>query len=146
MHTANDLTIRWRKTSDNSTIIKIDQHCYLNALQYSELIKLLREPSVIAIVAEERGHVLGYAIYRLSGFAIEIIRIGVDPRERRNGVGTALIDRLKSKLKGQRRDTITIDTPGVSLAAQLFLSKAGFMAESRPGDVIRFTFDLETSE
>ena len=146
MHTANDLTIRWRKTSDNSTIIKIDQHCYLNALQYSDLIKILREPPVVAIVAEDRGHILGYAIYRLSGFAIEIIRIGVDPRERRNGVGTALIDRLKSKLKGQRRDTITIDTPGVSLAAQLFLSKAGFMAESRPGDVIRFTFDLETSE
>lgn len=74
---------------------------------------------------------------------IEILRLGVDPRERRNGVGTALIDRLKGKLKEQRRDTITIDTPGVSLAAQLFLSKAGFTAESRPVDLIRFTFDLE---
>jgi len=146
MHTANDLTIRWMIRRDDREVLRIDERCYLESLSHSELIKTLRESSVIAVVAEDRGHVLGYCIYRLAGFTIEILRLGVDPRERRNGVGTALIERLKSKLKGQRRDTITIDTPGVSLAAQLFLSKAGFVAEARPGDVIRFTFDLEIEE
>ena len=146
MHTANDLTIRWMILRDDREVLRIDDCCYIESLTHSDLIKTLREPSVIAVVAEDRGHILGYCIYRLGGFTIEILRLGVDPRERRNGVGTALLDRLKSKLKGQRRDTITIDTPGVSLAAQLFLSKAGFTAEARPGDVIRFTFDLEVDD
>jgi len=101
---------------------------------------------VIAVVAEERGHVLGYCIYRLGGFVIEILRLGVDPRERRNGVGTALIDRLKSKLMNQRRDTITVDVLGTSVGQQYFLANAGFMAEARPGGVIRFTYDLEVDD
>ena len=140
------LTIRWRIGRDDKDILRIDERSYLDRLTHTSLAAMLRDRNVIAVVAEDRGHVLGYCIYRLGGFVIEILRLGVDPRERRNGVGTALIDRLKSKLMNQRRDTITIDTPGVSLAAQLFLSKAGFVAESRPGDVIRFTFDLEVDE
>ena len=140
------LTIRWMIRRDDRDVLRIDERCYLESLSHSELIKTLRESSVIAVVAEDRGHVLGYCIYELAGFEIRILRMGVDPRERRNGVGTALLERLKSKLVNQRRDTITIETPGVSLAAQLFLSKAGFTAEARPGDVIRFTFDLEVDE
>jgi len=140
------LTIRWRIGRDDRDILRIDERCYLDRLTHTSLAAMLRDRNVIAVVAEDRGHVLGYCIYRLGGFVIEILRLGVDPRERRNGVGTALIDRLKSKLMNQRRDTITIETPGVSLAAQLFLSKAGFTAEARPGDVIRFTFDLEVDE
>ena len=137
------LTIRWRIGRDDKAILRIDERCYLDRLTHTSLAAMLRDRSVIAVVAEERGHVLGYCIYRLGGFVIEILRLGVDPRERRNGVGTALIDRLKSKLLNQRRDTITIDVLGTSVGQQYFLANAGFMAESRPGDVIRFTFDLD---
>ena len=140
------LTIRWMIRRDDREVLMIDDRCFIEPLTQHALIDLLRDRNVLAVVAEERGHVLGYCIYRLGGFVIEILRLGVDPRERRNGVGTALIDRLKSKLLNQRRDTITIDVLGTSVGQQYFLANAGFMAESRPGDVIRFTYDLEVDD
>lgn len=140
------LTIRWYISSDKQDVLYIDERCYLDALTHTSLTELLRDKNTIAIVAEDRGHILGYCIYRLSKFAIKILRLGVDTIERRNGFGTAMIDRLKYKLRTNGRDTITIDTPGVSLAAQLFLSQAGFVAEPRPNDMIRFTYDLEVHD
>jgi [ribosomal protein S18]-alanine N-acetyltransferase len=143
MHTAHDLTIRWQINRDNKEIICIDERCYLEPLIYSDLIDMLKDRNVIGIVAEDRGHVLGYVIYRLSRWRIEILRMGVDPIERRCGVGTAMLQRLKDKLSHQRRDTLRVDVPGMSLAAQLCLQRCGFVGESRPGDVIRFEFHLE---
>jgi [ribosomal protein S18]-alanine N-acetyltransferase len=143
MHTANDLTIRWRIDRDNLDLIRIDERCYLDPLTHNDLIAMLRDRNVISVVAEDRGHVLGYVIYRLSRWRIEILRMGVDPIERRCGVGTAMLQRLKDKLSHQRRDTLRVDVPGMSLAAQLCLQRCGFVGESRPGDVIRFEFHLE---
>ena len=65
MHTAHDLTIRWQINRDNKEIICIDERCYLEPLIYSDLIDMLKDRNVIGIVAEDRGHVLGYVIYRL---------------------------------------------------------------------------------
>lgn len=139
------LLIRWRIQSDNSALLRIDSRCYLEPLTHTDLNNMLRDRSVIAVVAEDRGNVLGYCIYQLRPSAIKILRMGVDTIERRNGIATAFLDRLKSKLRVDR-DTIVMDTPGVSLAAQLCLAKAGFVAEPRPNDMIRFTFDLETND
>ena len=140
------MLIRWRIQSDNASLLRIDSRCYLDSLTAVDLNTMLRDNRVIADVAEDRGNVLGYCIYQLRPRVIKILRMGVDTIERRNGIATAFLERLKSKLGKQDRDTIVMDTPGVSLAAQLCLAKAGFVAEPRPDDMIRFTFDLEVDE
>jgi len=142
----NTMLIRWRIKSDNSSLIRIDARCYLDALTHTSLAEMLRDRSVIAVVAEDRGNVLGYCIYQLRPTAIKILRMGVDTIERRNGIATAFLERLKSKLGKLDREAIVMDTPGVSLPAQLCLAKNGFVAEQRPNDMIRFTFDLETND
>jgi len=143
MQTKNELLIRWRIGRDDREVLQIDDRCYIESMTQRDLKDLLADRSVIAVVAEDRGHILCYCIYQLGKNAIRILRMGVDPRERRCGVATAMLDRLKDKVANHRRTEITVEVAGHAIAAQLCLCRAGFVAEPMPLDQIRFTFRKE---
>lgn len=133
--------IRWVIRSDDKSILAIDDCGYVEPWSQADLLSTLKNRSVIGIVAEdEKRRVVGYCVYQLDGYVVRILRMAVEPRERRNGVATAMIDRLKDKLCNHRRSTIVIDVDGRQLFAQLMLARCGFLAEVLPEDGIRFVF------
>jgi len=137
-----DTHIRWMTRRDYEEVLYVDARCYEDPLTYTELIRTLRNNSVISVVLEQDDEILGYCIYELSAGAIKIIRFGVEPKHRRCGVATALLQRLKDKLSNQRRNTIAVIVSGQAIQAQLCLARCGFVAEPQPFDLIRFTYTI----
>ena len=142
MTTDLDSHIRWMIRSNYSEVLYVDARCYEDPLTYTELIRTLRNNSVISVVLEDDNEIHGYCIYELSAGTIKIIRFGVEPTHRRCGVATALLQRLKDKLSNQRRDTIVTVVSGQAIQAQLCLARCGFVAEPQPFDLIRFTYTI----
>lgn len=139
--TEQGLQIRWCIARDYKQVLDIDDCGYAEPLSRKELLACMKDNSVIGVVAEdESGDVVGYCIYQLLSAEVRIIRMAVKPRERRNGIATAMIDRLKAKVLTARRSTLSAEVDGHQIFAQHLLSRCGFEASVRPNDVIRFTF------
>ena len=135
------LHLRWCIRRDDRQILAIDDCGYVEPWSQADLLAVLRDRAVIGVVAEyETKRVIGFCIYRLEGDTVRILRMAVEPRERRNGVATAMLDRLKSKVANQRRSIIVAEVDGHQVFAQHMLSRCGFVAEVMPDDGIRFTF------
>jgi ribosomal-protein-alanine N-acetyltransferase len=58
-----------------------------------EFERLLTERAVICHVAARRGLVIGFSMARVAADEAEILSIGVDPRQRRGGIGRLLLAR-----------------------------------------------------
>ncbi len=68
--------------------------------------------------------------YRRGEDTIQIWNMAVDPRFRRQGCGTALIEHIKRKLTmGKRRKKICVLVSETDLYTQLFLRSCGFLWE-----------------
>lgn len=72
-------------------------------------------------------------IYELHKTTLHILNLAVPPAHRRQGVGTQMIERLKSKLSEHRRTRLHMELRETNLPAQLFLRSQGF----RAGRVLR---------
>jgi ribosomal-protein-alanine N-acetyltransferase len=67
-------------------------------------------------------------IYELHKTRIHILSFAVHPDHRRKGIGTAMTDKLVSKLAYQRRNRIVLEVRETNLPAQLFFRQLGFRA------------------
>jgi ribosomal-protein-alanine N-acetyltransferase len=115
---------------DYSDVLAIDSASFSYAMAESELMNILRQKNSIGIVAESSEKILGFAIYDLEKDSIDIVRFAVHPEHRRQGIGTALLDKLISKCHPFSwcflRQTVSED----NLDGQLFLKARGLKAES----------------
>jgi ribosomal-protein-alanine N-acetyltransferase len=82
------------------------------------------------MVAERNEEVVGYMVYELHKTRIELLNFAVRARSQRLGVGSALIEKLKSKLAHERRNKISLELRERNLEGQLFLRQAGFKCTS----------------
>ena len=80
------------------------------------------------MVAERNEEVAGFMIYELHKTRIHILSFAVHPDFRRQNVGTAMVEKLVSKLAYQRRNRIVLEVRETNLPAQLFFRKLGFRA------------------
>lgn len=80
------------------------------------------------MVAEFGDERVGYMIYELQESRLNIVNLAVKPERRRQGIGTAMINRLKEKLSPRRRTELRITTHEEWLESQLFLRSQGFTA------------------
>ena len=93
-----------------------------------EFIHCLRQRDCIGMVAEYAERVVGFMIYELQPSSIHVLSFAVHPDFRRKSVGSALIQKLVSKLAYQRRNRIQLEVRETNLSAQLFLKNLGFRA------------------
>lgn len=124
--------IRWMIRRDYSDVLAIDAASFSHAMVESELMNILRQKNSIGIVAESESSekILGFAIYDLEKDLIDIVRFAVHPEHRRQGIGTALLDKLISKLNPLRRCFLRQTVSEDNLNGQLFLKARGLKAES----------------
>lgn len=120
--------VRWATRRYMPSIVAIEHASHEFPLCEEEILEILRQRNQIGMVAERNDEVLGFMLYRLEKKHIHVIDLAVDPRFRRRGVGTQMVDKLKGKLAPDRRTRLAMTARETNLDGQLFLRKMGFRA------------------
>lgn len=124
---SSDIRIRWLIRGDMDSILKIETENFSNPWTSSDFSSMLRERNCIGLVAEVEEELLGYAIYLLQRGYLEILNIAVKKGFQNLGVGTAILNKAKSKLTGDRR-RIKVAIRESNLVALNWFKKRGFFA------------------
>lgn len=94
----------------------------------------LEEPSVLVLVAERDGEVLGYSYAGVEGHDYMSLRgpagvlhdIVVDPAHRGHGVGRTLLDATLAELTARGAPRVVLSTAEQNESAQRLFARAGF--------------------
>ena len=94
------------------------------------LLKNIKDPTRIMLVAEEDGGIVGFAIGRIDESGLSWLSfMGVSPTHRRRGIGRGLVQRYleESRLKGASK--VSLNTaPQLKPAVKLYV-ESGFVPE-----------------
>jgi len=94
------LTLRSYEPHDFAALYRLDQSCFPAGISYSKttLRYFLTIASVDCVVAEDAGHPVGFILTEENPPLAHIITLDVDQKLRRQGVGTALLQKNESNL------------------------------------------------
>lgn len=120
--------IRWMIRRDMPEVLEIENHSFEMPWNEEDFLKYLRQRSCIGMVIEVENKIIGYMIYELHKTKLHILNFAVHNRWRERGIGTQLINKLKSKLSAHRRTTIDFHIRETNLDMQLFLKAMNFQA------------------
>jgi ribosomal-protein-alanine N-acetyltransferase len=126
----NDLRIRFMIRRDMPSVEHIEQVIFPNPWSHDDFIRCLRQRNCIGMIAEYGDDLVGYMIYELHKNRIHILNFAVDPKYRRDGIGTAMLAKLKGKLSCDRRIALSLEVRETNIDAQLFFRSQGFFAIS----------------
>ncbi len=122
--------IRWMIRRDMSDVLGIEHASFEFPWTEDDFVRCLRKRNCIGMVAELNDEIIGFMIYELHKTRLHILNFAVHQEHRRSGVGTAMVEKLKSKLSSQRRNRIVLEVRETNLDAQLFFKNQGFLALS----------------
>jgi len=118
--------MRWVIRKDMLEISEIENRNYDFPWDEKDFISVSRKRNNIGVVFEKDFNIEGYMFYGLQRNKFEIFNLTVDFDYRRKGIGTKLIDYVKSKLNMRGRHEINFKLRETNLDGQLFLQKQGF--------------------
>ena len=132
MTTATKVTpyIRWMIRRDMPEVQLIEEVSFEFPWSEDDFIRCLRQRNCIGMVAEREDKIAGYMIYELHKNRLHLLSIAVHPMWRRFGIGSRMLDKLKSKLSPYRRNRIMLEVRETNLPAQLWLRSNEFKAIS----------------
>ena len=122
------IEIRWMIRSDMAAVMRIEQVSFSHPWDEATFIQCLRTKNVIGMVAEQGGRVVGYMLYELHAKRLHVLNFAVAKASRRQGIGTAMVAKLRSKLPLSERNRIMLEVSEVNLGGQLFFKSQGFRA------------------
>jgi ribosomal-protein-alanine N-acetyltransferase len=122
--------IRWMIRRDLHSVVAIEKDVFDYPWSQQEFLIALGQRNCSGMVAERNEEVVGYMVYELHKTRIELLNFAVRPRSQRLGVGSAMIEKLKSKLAYERRSKISLELRERNLDGQLFFRQAGFKCTS----------------
>jgi [ribosomal protein S18]-alanine N-acetyltransferase len=122
--------IRWMIRRDMPAVLAIEDASFEFPWSEEEFIRCLRQRNCIGMVAEQNDEVVGFMIYELHKNRLHLLNFSVNPEARRSGVGSAMMEKLASKLSTDRRNRIMLEVRETNLEAQLFFKNFGFKAIS----------------
>lgn len=120
--------IRWMIRRDLPSVMGIESTSFEFPWTEDEFVRCLRQRDCIGMVAEYAEQVVGFMVYELQKTRIHVLSFAVHPEYRRQSVGSAMVQKLVSKLAYQRRNRIILEVRETNLAAQLFFKSLGFRA------------------
>lgn len=109
-------------------VLDIEKSCFETYWTEEDFLTCLRQRNCIGLVAELDGRVAGFVIYELHKDRLRFLNFAVHPECQNNGVGTAIVNRMKEKLSQQRRESLLLTLRESNLKAQLFFRSQGFRA------------------
>jgi ribosomal-protein-alanine N-acetyltransferase len=126
---ASDITIRcFEHGQDYDLLTAIDAHSYDEYWTREEFKNELKKQSVVCRIAEQDGLPKGFVLYEMYLNRLYILRIGVHPKYRLQGIGKALLGAVEQKTT-KERTLIFAEVRESNLGLQLFLKKANYRAE-----------------
>ncbi len=122
--------IRWMSRRDMTEVLAVEAQSFEFPWLEEDFVRCLRQPNCIGMVAERDDRVVGFMIYELDRSRIRVLDFAVGAGERRCGVGTQMVAKLKEKLSNLRRQRIVLKIRETNLPAQMFFSSrfVGFRA------------------
>lgn len=123
-----DVQINWLIRVDMTGVLEIERHSFDVAWTEENFLSAMRQRNCIGMVAKSAGEIVGFMLYELHKDRLRILNFAVHQQYRRQGVGFAMVKRLKDKLSQQRRKHIVLDLRERNLPAQLFFKSQGFKA------------------
>ncbi len=86
-----------------------------------------------AVVAEDDGEVVGYAVTRRVDDVVDLQRIAVAPTHRRSGVARALLAALRTEGRADGGHRMLLEVSAANAGARAFYAREGFVQiDSRP--------------
>lgn len=130
--------IRWMIRCDMPEVQKIENESFEFPWSDDDFIRCLRQSNCVGMVAEYDEQVVGFFIYELYSSLLDVLNFAVKPCVWRNRIGTAMVDKLKSKLTPKQRNNISTKVRETNLDGQLFFAAQGFIAV----DVLREYYNV----
>lgn len=125
----HQVQIRWMIRRDMSSVLEIENQAFGIPWCEEDFLVCLRKRNCIGMVAEDLNErICGYMIYELEKYSMHVVNFAVDTKIHRQGVGTAMVNKLVSKLSQQRRQSISLEVRESNVDAQLFFRRMGFRA------------------
>ena len=121
-------TLRSYRPGDFETLYEIDQDCYPRGIAYSRrtLRWFLSLSEAECLVAEAGGEIAGFILSEWDGPRAHIITIDVLERNRREGVGSALLLSAEDGLMQRGVQEVVLETAATNDAAIAFWQKHGY--------------------
>lgn len=119
--------VRWMIRRDMPEVRAIERESFEYPWSPDEFHEALAYRTTVGMVAEDSNRVVGFMVFMLGNTKLELWSLAVAADRRREGVGTALVEKLVSKLS-ERRRRITLEVRETNLPAQMFFRAQGFRA------------------
>ena len=121
------MKIRQFDRRDLARILKIEQASFAGDAWDARLFEQYhRRCPELFLVAQLGRRIAGYAITCVESSGVELVSLGVDPRDRRMGVAQALLDEMADKLRVQKKRTWWLMVETVNTGAIRFYEQYGF--------------------
>lgn len=123
-----------QRSTDLKAVTAIEQAAdWHNPPNEADILKELKPHDVVALVAEYRGVIVGWVLYRPILQQTEIIRLVVREDFRRRSIGTQLLHAVEQRTRKAKRTHLMCASCDKDLDFHLLLRKEGFKA----ADVLR---------
>ena len=125
-------TLRSYEPHDFAALHKLDQACFPPGISYSKttLRYFLTLASADCVVAVNEKHIAGFILSEENPPLAHIITLDVAEKQRRHGVGTALLRELESNLAARGVRSILLETATDNEAAVAFWQRHGYRIEA----------------
>jgi ribosomal-protein-alanine N-acetyltransferase len=125
-------TLRSYEPHDFAALHRLDQACFPAGISYSKatLRYFLTLASADCVVAAEGFHITGFVLSEENPPLAHIITLDVSERQRRNGIGTALLQQLESNLSARGVRSVLLETATDNEAAVAFWQRHGYRIEA----------------
>lgn len=126
------LSLRSYEPHDFAALHRLDQACFPPGISYSKttLRYFLTLPSADCVVASEGPRIVGFILSEENPPLAHIITLDVAEKERRHGVGAALLETLESNLAARGVRAILLETATDNEAAVAFWQRHGYRIEA----------------
>jgi ribosomal-protein-alanine N-acetyltransferase len=115
---------------DLDAVVAIEKDSFDFPWSRAEFCIAMQQSNCVGMVAERNEELIGYMVYQINKYSIELLNFAVRSRSQRLGVGADMVRKLKDKLAYQRRYKIVAEVRESNLDAQLFFRSQGFLCTS----------------
>jgi ribosomal-protein-alanine N-acetyltransferase len=120
--------VRTTEPEDLARIQEIEALCFPGpeGLSQWQLASIMAEGTNFALVAEDGGEIVGFALVQTGGGMAKLLTIDVDPARRREGNGRALMAAAEAEARRRGCERLFLEVRSTNDAARAMYSTVGY--------------------